>query len=75
MTDLEFLERLRQELMNGSAWPDIEGVRACVDESDFLSNELRVYPTANDPAQRRFSAFWLICEWEVRPRRIFAESS
>ena len=71
MTDLEFLERLKHELATGPAWSDIAGVGTEADEPDLAGNELRVYPVADDPAQVRVSAFRLICEWEVRPRRMF----
>lgn len=71
MTDDEFLERLRHELTTGAAWPDIAGVCTAADEPDLCANELRVYPVADDPAQQRVSAFRLLCEWEVRPRRTF----
>lgn len=72
MTDDEFLERLRHELTTGAAWPDIAGVGTAADEPDLSGNELRVYPVTDDPAQQRVSAFRLLCEWEVRPRRSFA---
>jgi hypothetical protein len=71
LTDLEFLERLQHELTTGPAWSDIAGVGTEADEPDLCGNELRVYPVADDPAQARVSAFRLICEWEVRPRRAF----
>jgi hypothetical protein len=71
LTDLEFLERLRHELATGAAWSDIAGVGTAADEPDLFGNELRVYPVAADPAKRRVSAFRLLCEWEVRPRRAF----
>lgn len=71
MTDDEFLERLRQELATGPAWSDIAGVGTSADEPDLFNNELRIYPLTEDPAQQRVSAFRLLCEWEIRPRRIF----
>lgn len=71
MTDDEFLERLRVELTTGAAWSDIAGVGTSADEPDLSGNELRVYPTADDPAQQRVSVFRLLLEWEVRPRRSF----
>jgi hypothetical protein len=71
LTDNEFLKRLKQELTNGTAWPDIAGVSASADEPDLFANELRVYPIVEDPMQLRVSAFRLLCEWEVRPRRAF----
>lgn len=71
MTDNEFLNRLQQELTSGAAWSDIAGVGTAADEPELCGNELRVYPVADDPAQIRVSAFRLLCEWEVRPRRTF----
>ena len=71
MTDDEFLRRLKIELSTSAAWPEIAGVGTAADESDLFANELRVYPVADDPAQARVSAFRLLCEWEVRPRRKF----
>ena len=72
MTDDEFLQRLKDELTLGAAWPDIAGVGTSEDEPDLSGNELRVYPVAEDPAQQRVSAFRLLFEWEIRPRRMFA---
>ena len=71
MTDNEFLQRLKHQLTQGAAWPDIAGVGTPADEPDLSGNELRVYPVCDDPAQRRVSAFRLLCEWEIRPRRTF----
>src|SRR4051812_11695937 len=51
------MSRLKQELSSGPAWPDIAGVGTTADEPDLFANELRVYPVAEDPAQKRVSAF------------------
>lgn len=71
MTDDEFMGRLKAELATGPAWSDIAGVGTSADEPDLCQNELRVYPIAEDAAQKRVSAFRLLCEWEIRPRRAF----
>lgn len=71
MTDDEFLLRLKDELTHAAAWSDIAGVGTSADEPDLCGNELRVYPLADDPAQKRVSTFRLLLEWEIRPRRTF----
>ena len=57
MTDLEFLERLRQELTTCPAWSDIDRVVVAADDPDLAENELRVYPVPDDPASSRVSLF------------------
>ena len=64
MSDLEFLERLKRELLSGPAWSDIRGVAGSVDDAALAANELRVYPVQTEPTDNA-SVFRLIVEWEV----------
>jgi hypothetical protein len=64
MNDLEFLERLKRELLHGPAWRDIRGVAGMADDPALAENELRVYPAQNESSGQA-SVFRLIVEWEV----------
>lgn len=69
MTDLEFLERLKQEFRQGSSWSDIVEVHSLSEDSELAENELRVYPRPDASEDSRISRFRLVVHWETAAAR------
>ncbi len=71
MSDLEFLERLQQELITSPHWTDIRGVHTPANDPSLSENELRVFPVSAPDPVGRVDVFRVIVEWETGADRAF----
>ncbi len=68
MTDVEFLNRLAQELATGDRWPGIQAVVSSRDDDSLAPNELLVYPIPQGRRRKSVDVLRVVVEHLSVPR-------
>lgn len=67
MTDLQFMERLRQDLATPPQWADLRGGLGPIDDPSVGPNESRVFPPSAADARGHVSVLRQLVKWETAP--------